>query len=204
MKFALFHIIKEDKNRFSVANFITLARLLFLPFIIYFLSQDTTVGDYYALFFMFVAGVTDYLDGRVARYFNRKSDLGRILDPVIDKVSVGIIMLILVAHKDLPLWYVLIVISRDLLLLFASLFVISRIRLVVESDELGKYTATCLALVIITFTIGVPVLRWILLGVSLFLIPATLVSYYLTHQHVMKELKSKACKQQNRQRMESD
>lgn len=190
MKLALCHIIKEDKNRFSVANFITLSRVLFLPFIIYFLQQNTRSDDYYALFFMFLAGLTDFLDGRVARYLNQKSDLGRILDPVIDKISIGIVMLVLAAHKNLPLWYALIVVGRDVTLLFASLFVISKIRLVVESDMLGKYTATCLALVIITFTIDVPLAKWILLGISLLLIPATLISYYKTQQKAIKKLKT--------------
>ncbi|MDZ7724675.1 MAG: signal recognition particle-docking protein FtsY [candidate division KSB1 bacterium] len=189
MKFALFHIIKEDEHRLSAANFITLARIIFLPFIVYFLQQDTPSSDYYALLFMFLAGVTDFLDGRVARYYNQKSDLGRILDPVIDKLSVGIVMLVLAANKSLPLWYALIVIGRDVILLVTSLFVISKIRLIAESDTLGKYTATCLALVIISFTIGIPVVKWILLTVSLVLIPATLVSYYRTHQDVVRKLK---------------
>ena len=196
MKFALFHIIKQDQHRFSLANFITLTRILFLPFIVYFLQQGTTSSDYYALLFMFLAGISDFLDGRVARRLNQKSDLGRILDPVIDKISVGLIMLVLTAHKDLPLWYALIVIGRDVILLFASLFVISRIRFVIESDALGKYTATCLALVIITFTINIPIVKWVLLGISLMLIPATLVSYFFAHQDVMHKMKGKETTQE--------
>jgi len=175
-------LIREDENIFNVPNLLSFARLVFLPFIAYFLSRDTQSGDLYALLFMILSGLTDFFDGRIARHFHQKSNLGRLMDPVIDKVSVAAVMIVLAAHKDLPYWYVAIVIGRDLLLLFAGLFVISKQKLVVESKWLGKWTALTLAFVVLTFTLEVPVVRWVLFYITLVLIPATLIDYYWTHR----------------------
>lgn len=176
-KTGLVQIIREDKNKFALPNFITILRLVFLPFILYFLSMGSRKGDFLALLFMGLASVTDFLDGYYARKLNRLSNVGRMLDPLLDKVSVGATMLVLAAQKNLPYWYVFIVIGRDLFLLLGGTFVISKKRLVVESNMLGKWTSTLFALVIITYTLNIPYLKQGLMYVSLFLVPMTLVGY---------------------------
>jgi CDP-diacylglycerol--glycerol-3-phosphate 3-phosphatidyltransferase len=176
-KIGLVQIIREDKNKFALPNFFTILRLFFLPFILYFLWMGSRKGDFLALFFMALACLTDFLDGYSARKLNKLSNVGRMLDPLIDKASVGATMLVLAAQKGLPYWYVFIVIGRDLFLLLGGTFVISKKRLVVESNMLGKWTSTLFALVIITFTLNIPYLKQGLMYISLFLVPMTLVGY---------------------------
>ena len=176
-KTGLVQIIREDKNKFALPNFFTILRLLFLPFILHFLSAGSRSGDFLALLFMGLACLTDFLDGYCARRLNKQSNVGRMLDPLIDKTSVDTAMLVLAAQKGLPYWYVFIVIGRDLFLLLGGTFVISKKRLVVESNMLGKWTSTLFALVIITYTLNVPYLKQGLMYVSLFLVPMTLVGY---------------------------
>ncbi len=182
MKETIVKLIKEDENIVTVPNLLSFARLVFLPFIVYFLSKDTRSGDLYALLFMVLSGLTDFFDGRIARHFHQKSNLGRLIDPLIDKISVATVVIVLAMHKDLPYWYVGVVIGRDLLLLLAGLFVISKQKLVVESNWLGKWTALVLVFVILTFTLDVPVIKWVLFYFTLILIPATLVDYFWTHR----------------------
>jgi CDP-diacylglycerol--glycerol-3-phosphate 3-phosphatidyltransferase len=176
-KTGLAQIIREDKNKFALPNFFTILRLVFLPFILYFLHMGSRTGDFLALLFMALACLTDFLDGYYARKLKKLSDVGRMLDPLIDKASVGATMLLLAAQKGLPYWYVFIVIGRDLFLLLGGTFVISKKRLVVESNMLGKWTSTLFALVIITYTLNIPYLKQGLMYVSLFLVPITLVGY---------------------------
>ncbi|MBN1558973.1 CDP-alcohol phosphatidyltransferase family protein [candidate division KSB1 bacterium] len=171
------HLIREDENKYALPNVLTVLRLLFLPFIIYSLYRNTRTGDFCALLFMLLACATDYLDGHFARKLNKKSQLGRMLDPLIDKVSVGTTMLVLAHIKGLPYWYVAIVIVRDLTLLTLALLAISRKRFIAESNELGKWTSSIFALVIITFTLNVPYVKHALMYLSALLVPATLIGY---------------------------
>lgn len=173
----IYHLFREDEHKYALPNFFTALRLVFLPFIIFFLYKGTRTGDIVALIFMFFACVTDYLDGHYARKLNKLSNVGRMLDPLIDKISVGSAMLVLACMKGLPYWYVFIVIARDLFLLFTSTLVISKKRLITESNKLGKWTSTLLALVVITFTLNVPVVKYIFMYLTLLLVPMTIIGY---------------------------
>ena len=188
MKRGIFQIIREDPNRLSIPNMLTISRLVFLPFVVYFLRVETLKTDILALVFMVLSGATDYFDGYVARKYGQKSDVGRLLDPLIDKISINVVMLSLAAHKGLPYWYVFILIGRDLVILLSGIFVISRKRTIMESNTLGKYTVFLFALVIITFTLELGVIRWVLMWASVALVPATVINYALTHKDVGKEL----------------
>ncbi len=188
MKRGIIQIIREDPNRFSIPNMLTISRLVFLPFVVYFLQVETLKTDIFALVFMILSGATDYFDGYVARKYGQKSDVGRLLDPVVDKLSINIVMLSLAAHKALPYWYVFILIARDLVILVSGLFVISRKKTIMESNTLGKYAVFLFALVIITFTLEVDVIKWIFMWLSVILVPATVIGYALTHKDVVKEL----------------
>ncbi len=185
-KIGLFQLIHEDENKFALPNLFTLMRLIFLPFILHFLSQGTRRGDMTALLFMILACATDFLDGYFARKLNKKSNVGRMLDPLIDKLSVDAAMLVLAAQKGLPTWYVFVVIGRDLFLLLGGTVVISKKRLVVESNMLGKTTATLFALVIITYTLDIPHVKTALMYLSLVLVPATLIGYVRKYRHDLR------------------
>ena len=70
-----------------------------------------------ALVLMFVAGVSDAVDGALARRFNWMSELGKALDPIADKLLVSVMIIAFTLQGHLPLWVALIVISRDVIIL---------------------------------------------------------------------------------------
>lgn len=191
-KSGIVHVIRADKNKFGLPNFFTAMRLVLLPFIILFLNQGSRRGDFLALVFMGMAMVTDFLDGHYARKLNKTSDVGRMLDPLIDKISVNAAMLVLAHVKGLPYWYVAIVVVRDLFLLLTGTLMISRKRLVVESNILGKWTSTIFALVIVTYTLNIPYLKQALMYLSLVLIPATVVGYIQKYKYDIPRKKNRA------------
>ncbi|MDZ7315219.1 MAG: CDP-diacylglycerol--glycerol-3-phosphate 3-phosphatidyltransferase [candidate division KSB1 bacterium] len=187
-RIGIIQVIKEDTNKFALPNLFTVLRLVFLPFILFFLWQGTRQGDMLALIFMLAACCTDFLDGYLARRLNKKSDLGRMLDPLIDKISVDAAMLVLTAQKGLPFWYVTVVICRDLFLLLGGTVVISKKRLVIESNMLGKTTATVFALVIITYTLNLPYIKQALMYISLVLVPMTVIGYVHKYYDELRRL----------------
>lgn len=99
-------------------NFITLARFLMVPFVILAILVGEA-GWAFAIFL--IAGLSDAVDGLIARHFGQESELGAYLDPIADKLLLvtGFIMLGYVGA--LPLWLVLLVVSRDVLIVGAVL-----------------------------------------------------------------------------------
>lgn len=178
-------ILKHDPHRFGVPNILSLSRLLFLPFIAYFLTLNSTYGDWMTLLLLVLSGFTDWLDGFIARRFNQQSQLGRILDPVVDKIYIGVIMLLLAAYKTLPYWYVLLVLFRDLLILLASIHIISRAKVISQSNKLGKYTLFSFLAVIAVYILEMESLRTIVLTISAILIPLSLRQYFIVYKQVI-------------------
>lgn len=74
-------------------------------------------GEHRAAFFVFLAaGVSDALDGFLAKRFDWRTELGAVLDPLADKLLLVSLFIALGVSKDLPLWLVLAVVSRDILI----------------------------------------------------------------------------------------
>lgn len=94
-----------------IPNILTVGRLISVPVTVWLMLQ----GQMTAAFWMFVAaGVTDGVDGAVARLCNARSALGAVLDPLADKVLLVSIYVVLGWLGDLPSWLVIMIIFRDL------------------------------------------------------------------------------------------
>jgi cardiolipin synthase len=94
----------------TLPNFITIARIFMVPAIVWLLFAEA----YQPAFFLFLlAGLSDALDGFVAKQFNQRSELGAYLDPLADKVMLVAIYVLLGIFDHLPNWLVILVVSRD-------------------------------------------------------------------------------------------
>lgn len=182
----LYHLLKKDLHTMTVPNLLSISRLIFLPLVCYAITLQTRVGNAAALFFMVLSGITDFLDGYLARRLNQRSHLGRILDPLLDKISVGVVMLYLAAYRQLPYWYVALVIGRDLLILSVAISLVNRTKMIMESNFLGKCTLVSFLVVIMFFLINWSPFKWIALWISTLLVPATLISYLLRSRQMMQ------------------
>jgi cardiolipin synthase (CMP-forming) len=101
----------------TVPNQLTFLRLAFLPFFIIAIHYDRYD---IALGILIFAGVTDGLDGLLARGLNQKTPLGAYLDPIADKLLMFSSYLILALHGKIKWWLVILVLGRDVLLLTAA------------------------------------------------------------------------------------
>jgi cardiolipin synthase (CMP-forming) len=98
----------------TIPNLLTLIRILLTPVMIW-LLLDSRLN--YALVVFFIAGLTDGLDGLIARLFHQKTKLGAYLDPLADKLLL-VSSFILLGHLRLvPVWLSLVVVSRDVIIL---------------------------------------------------------------------------------------
>ena len=102
----------------TTANMITILRFLLVPAVVYWLLA----GQAQLAFAGFlVAGISDGVDGFVARHFNQRSQLGAYLDPMADKLLLVSVFIVLGLMGELPLWLVIAAVSRDALIVCAVL-----------------------------------------------------------------------------------
>lgn len=167
----------ELKEFGYISNLLSLSRIALLAPIFYLMQLHTTAGNYAAAAVMIVAALTDAFDGRLARRLGQRTDLGRVLDPLADKIGVGIIMLLLMKMRDLPVWFFILVIGRDLSILLAAMLVRVRAKLVVESNLVGKLTVNALALTILSYTMELGSAKVFSLWLSVAMLALSSVSY---------------------------
>ena len=98
----------------NLPNAITFSRLLGIPFLLYGLYNPTPQARWICLTIFLVAALTDWLDGYLARKLNQITDLGKFLDPLVDKLLVLAPLLVLVELERIPAWGVFVILAREL------------------------------------------------------------------------------------------
>ena len=156
----------EQNVIFTIPNILTSLRIISIPFINYMVFIN---NHEYACALFFLAGLTDFLDGYIARNWkNQKSYLGSILDPLADKLLIGSLTLALTINGMLPVELAIIIIMRDICLILASLAIrykilekpvtfskflnVKRSSIQIEADLISKLN-TVFQLALITFTL---------------------------------------------------
>ena len=100
----------------NIPNIITLGRILAVPFIVWAIASNQ-MEIAFAIFI--IAGVSDAVDGFLAKRFNMSSELGALLDPVADKALLVSIYMALGIWGAVPRWIVILVVSRDIMIIGA-------------------------------------------------------------------------------------
>lgn len=93
--------------------------------------------------------ITDLLDGYLARKLNQVSELGKIIDPLADKIAVVSIVIILFLQGRVETWFFIVVIARDLLILLFGLYLKSKTKIVLMSNYPGKIAVFSIGIIIL-------------------------------------------------------
>jgi len=136
----------------TLPNFLSISRLFLLPLILLTLATKQSVT---ALILMVLSWISDALDGYLARKMNLVSNLGKLLDHLVDKIWVGTILVTLVLVKGLPVYIAAAVIIRDLLIVFGSSFIANSQKNIVSSNFMGKIAGFLFALIIVVYTLDI-------------------------------------------------
>jgi len=134
----------------GIANKITIIRILLVPFLmasLFYYKPELDFLRFIALGIFFMCALSDAIDGYVARRFYQKTELGRILDPLADKLLILTAFLCLSVLKDIPLaskipsWLTIIVLSRDGIILLGSAIIFIMLKNIdIKPSMLGKIT----------------------------------------------------------------
>ncbi len=113
----------------TLPNLITIARVLLIPVVAFLLLDH----DYKLAFAVFMAAAAgDWLDGFLARRLNQMSQLGAVLDPVADKMTMMIVAILLAAQGMLPIWLAVVIVMRDAIIVAGAIayrFVVGHIEM---------------------------------------------------------------------------
>jgi len=154
----------------NVPNFLTTLRIVLIPL---FVSSLIYRRYDYGLYIFFVAAVTDFLDGLIARLKNQQTELGKFLDPLADKFLLVTSFVLFAVYGFVPKWLTITVISRDIIIITGWLilyFLTHRAR--VEPSLLGK-AANASQLILLVYILLVINLQGDFLGMEEVLIYIT-------------------------------
>jgi CDP-diacylglycerol--glycerol-3-phosphate 3-phosphatidyltransferase len=124
-----------------------------IPF--WYIPEYLNVGStrFYLFALCIFGAVTDILDGYIARRFNQVSEAGRIIDPLADKVAIGVLVFKLFIIGEIPAFYFYLIIGRDLLIFVGGIIVTRIIGKVLPSNVLGKAAVVNIGIVLLLIII---------------------------------------------------
>jgi CDP-diacylglycerol--glycerol-3-phosphate 3-phosphatidyltransferase len=135
-------------------NLLSIIRLGMLFPIVYYMSLDTPRGNIWCLFWIMAGVATDLLDGHLARRYGMITETGKILDPLVDKITTITIVLCLESWRGLPLWLTVMIVGRDVSIILSAIFIINRAQIICQSNWAGKLTVNVLAMLVIAYVLN--------------------------------------------------
>ena len=139
---------------FTLANLITFCRLVLT--LVFFFLYINGENRYLALACYAVAAVTDFLDGQVARRTQTVSWLGKMMDPVMDRLLLFLGVFGLIIARDLPLWIAIFIVCRDSYLFLGGIYLQKYRGRPVDVVYVGKAATACLMTGFTLLLLGIP------------------------------------------------
>lgn len=172
--------IRRDKI-LNIPNCLTVVRIALLPLVVWRFRKGDSLG---ALLVYLLAMLTDAVDGIIARRFNQVTALGKLLDPIADKLSLLTLLGLFVADGEIPLWLLGVILLKELALVIGGAVALRR-GIVVYALPIGKVTTVAFVASIVARFLSWRAVADALLGVSVVLSMIALVWYGLD---LMKKL----------------
>jgi len=132
------------------ANRLTLSRLLLTVVFVAALNSSWQYGRTMALIVFLVAGVSDFVDGEIARRYGFVTDFGKLMDPLVDKIMVAAAFISLVPLKAVPAWAATTVVARDFLITGLRMMASAKGK-VLPAEMLGKQKTSWQVVTVIFF-----------------------------------------------------
>lgn len=130
----------------TLSNILSISRLFLVWPALWLLAREE-YGPLTAVFF--IASATDVLDGYFARRNNAVSDIGKILDPLFDKIFVSAVVIGMAWHGLFPMWFLWAIIARDVMIFVAGMVFKRQTGIVLPSNYTGKATVTLIGFTMI-------------------------------------------------------
>ena len=127
------------KKLFNIPNILSIVRLLMVPVIIaLFFIGEINQYNMAILALLVLSGLTDFLDGYIARKYGLTTELGKILDPLADKVTQAATCICMFVVDLLPLWMAVFLVLKEFIMLLGGAVMLKKYGRVIKSNIMGK------------------------------------------------------------------
>ena len=144
----------------TFSNLISVSRILLLAPLAYCLFSVFEGHRTWAVGIVVLGILTDFADGLLARRLHQVSELGKIVDPIADKIAIGALALFLVTLGDIALWYVVVVLVRDIVILAGGIYIKKTKNIVAQSNWPGKIAVSAIGMYLLLSTAQWQPLEW--------------------------------------------
>ena len=179
------------KNQiFTIPNILSLLRIVMIPAIVWLYNNDM---PHQAVFILLLSGLTDIVDGFIARHFNLISNLGKILDPIADKLTQAVILLSVSSEYPLMLIPLILLTVKEVSLSIIGIFVIRKTREVKGANWHGKITTFMLYFTLVIHIICIDLSSAVsdmLIGACVTLMMLSFVLYVIRNIRQLDESKA--------------
>ncbi len=184
----MLRIFKKEEVM-TIPNLLTMLRILLLPLIVwlYIFKEDYNA----AILILLVSGLTDIVDGFVARKFNMVSDLGKILDPFADKLTQWTLLICLAMRYKVIFFLVGLFLLKELILAFMGYIVIKRKDLVNSAKWYGKLNTVIIYTTIVILIIVPEVSHTVVTIMSAICLATMIASMLMYASFYLKQLRAK-------------
>ncbi len=129
----------NQRPALNLPNKLTLIRIFLVPFLMVFLLISNSRSFHYIAALIFITAIiTDWLDGHIARSTSQVTTLGKLLDPIADKLLISAALISLVQVGRVPAWMVVLLVGRDIAITGLRAIAASQ-GLIIQASDLGKY-----------------------------------------------------------------
>lgn len=140
----------------NVPNILTIIRLFLIPIYILSLFSNLRYGLQYSIIIFVISGITDILDGYIARKNNQITKLGTVLDPLADKLMLLTVLISLTIKKFIPITVPIIILIKESIMILGGILLYKK-DTVIPSNKFGKLSTFLFYIAIITLCFSKPI-----------------------------------------------
>jgi len=180
-------------NLVNLPNILTYLRMLSIPLILFFLAPPVSTKTWNTAFFLYVfASITDYLDGILARRHNLVTSVGKLLDPLADKLLTSAVLIMLIPLGKVQAWLVFLIIGREITITGLRSIAASQ-GLILNASRMGKNKMISQTIALLFLLLCIPQIQFVLDFLGLFFLWVSLIlgywsagAYFSHFYHEMK------------------
>jgi CDP-diacylglycerol--glycerol-3-phosphate 3-phosphatidyltransferase len=173
---------------FTVSNFISFSRVLIAFPIMYIHYRNNLMYNTEIIVMLIYGVISDYLDGLVARKTNTISEVGKMIDPISDKLSAGALFIYTVWLGWVPTWFLVFFVVRDVLIILGSSFIKVKYGKVAMSTMSGKISVNIISAywLSVFFLRNMESVHQFLLILSVIIMTISFLDYFNRYRRIMK------------------
>jgi cardiolipin synthase len=174
------------RDIFLPPNIVSLSRILLTPFIGYFLWLGSDRATFACVFLLGLAGLSDVIDGFLARRLNQITRLGLMLDPLADKILTVILIIELILFRDFPIWLAVLIFARDIAIMVLGIGMAKRKGAVPGSNLAGKYYFLSVFFLLVGYILRFDFGKQLLMYITIIMYVLSSLSYGRLYQQISK------------------